>query len=579
MNLGGLILNFKNQNNDFVRPWIKYYGENTPDRLEYSEKTMFEILQDSKQEFGENIAIDFMNKKISYNKLYNEVIKCGSALKKIGIVKGDRVTLCLPNIPQSIITFYAVNAIGAVANMIHPLSAPSEIEHFVNVSSSKCIFILDAFFENIKNINCPTLTNIVTASPIDYLGIIPKVVYKLKMNKKIGNIRNNNKIKKWTNFILLADSVDIVDTVKYSDIAAILYSGGTTGAPKGILLSNFNFNALAAQTIAHGGPDIDSNDSMLAVLPMFHGFGLGVCIHTAIFKAARIILVPRFNAKSFAKIIIKKKPAFIAGVPTLYEALLRNNILDKANFNKLKGIFSGGDSLPNDLKVRFDELLVRNGSKVLLREGFGLTECVTASALTPIKEHKKGSVGIPYPDVLYKIVEVGGINQLPYGVDGEICIFGPTNMIGYLDDKEETDKVLKIHEDGRLWLHTGDFGNMDSDGFIYFKLRIKRMLKCSGYSVYPTQIEEAINSHEAVALCCVIGVPDKYQIQKIKAFIVLKENKNADEEMKESILKHCKNHIAKWSMPKDIEFRESLPLTKVGKIAFSTLEKEELDKI
>lgn len=571
-------MNFKNQNDDFARPWIKYYGEKTPDSLEYSEKTMFEILQKSKQEFGENTAIDYMNKKISYDDLYNEVIKCCSALKKIGIVKGDRVTLCLPNIPQSVITFYAVNAIGAVANMIHPLSAPSEIEHFVNVSKSKCIFILDIFFENIKNINCTTLTTIITASPVDYLSFIAKFAYNLKTNKKIRAINTNNKIIKWTNFILRVDSKMIDNTVKYSDVAVILYSGGTTGTPKGILLSNFNFNALAAQTIAHGGPDIDSNDSMLAVLPMFHGFGLGVCIHTAIFKAVKIILVPRFHADSFAKIIIKKRPAFIAGVPTLYEALLRNNRLAKADFSNLKGIFSGGDSLPNDLKVRFDDLLVGNGSKVLLREGFGLTECVTASALTPIKEHKKGSVGIPYPDVLYKIVAVGGINQLPYGVDGEICIFGPTNMLGYLDDKEETDKVLKIHEDGRLWLHTGDFGNMDSDGFVFFKLRIKRMLKCSGYSVYPTQVEEAINSHEAVALSCVIGVPDKYKMQKIKAFIVLKENKTADEAMKELILQHCRKHVAKWSIPTEIEFRKSLPLTKVGKIAFNILEKEENEK-
>ena len=342
------------------------------------------------------------------------------------------------------------------------------------------------------------------------------------------------------------------------------------------MLSNLNFNALAAQILAMGAPRYREIEdlSILALLPMFHGFGLGVCIHTAIFCGGKIILVPVFNGDSFAKLLKKKKPSFIAGVPTLFEALLRKNRLAGVDFSQCHGIFCGGGSLPSSLKHDFDRAIKPLGAKVEIREGYGLTECVTASALIPISKYKEGSFGIPFPDTLYKIVKPGSEQTLPCGEQGEICLTGPTVMLGYLDDTQETDNVLKRHQDGRLWLHTGDIGDMDEEGFLYFTSRLKRMVKVSGYSVYPNQIEDVISRHEKVALCCVIGVPDTYKMNRLKAFVVLKDGCVPDDTVKEEIRTLCRQNLALYSQPKEIEFRDSLPITKVGKIAYTVLEQE-----
>lgn len=578
-------MNFKEENKKINRPWINYYKNPELADLEYFEGTMFDAFKNTATKHPNAIAIDYMNVKISYSNLYKDVIRYANILKSYKISKGDRITICLPNIPQAVILFYAVLCIGAQANMIHPLSSGNEIEYCVNLSKSKLLFVFDAFANKVTQINCPTLQKIVYTGASETLPLYMRAAFYISQGKNINPPKESNKICSLKLFSLKAsikkdiESKNIQDkTVKNIDTAAILYSGGTTGTQKGIMLSHLNFNALATQTAKNGTDHIEIGDKMLAVLPMFHGFGLGVCIHTAIMYGMSIILVPRFNADSFAKLLLKKKPSFIAGVPTLYEALLRNDRLKNVDFSKAKGVFAGGDTLPYDVKIRFDEELKKHNSKVLLREGFGLTECVTASALTPASAYKKGSVGIPYSDTFYKIIEPETENELPYGEDGEICISGPTVMNGYLDNPSETAKVLKKHKDGRIWLHTGDIGFMDEEGFIYFKSRLKRMIKCSGYSVYPSQTEEIINGHEAVSLSCVIGVHDDYKMNKLKAFIVLKDGFEPNEEMKKSIEQYCRKNIATYALPKEFEFRDNLPLTKVGKVAYTVLEKEEMTK-
>lgn len=296
-------------------------------------------------------------------------------------------------------------------------------------------------------------------------------------------------------------------------------------------------------------------------------------------NGGRCILVPRFTPETYAKDIVKHRCNFIAGVPTLYEALLRQPSMDGADLSCLKGVFSGGDSLSVELKKRFDKWLADHGATIKVREGYGTTECVTASCLTPMHLYKEGSIGQPFPDTYYKIVDVGTNIEVPYGQEGEICISGPSVMLGYLDQPEETANTLRKHGDGRIWLHTGDLGIMDEEGFIYFKQRIKRMIITSGYNVYPSQLENILDGFEAVQMSCVIGVPDPYKMQKIKAFVTLKAGYEPTEETKQSILAYCKKHIAKYAMPYDIEFRDSLPKTLVGKVAYRVLEEEELKKI
>ena len=360
--------------------------------------------------------------------------------------------------------------------------------------------------------------------------------------------------------------------------AAILYSGGTTGTTKGILLTNLNFNALGQQIIATN-PMFRPGDRMLSAMPLFHGFGLGVCIHSMLSQGGRCILVPRFTAQSYSKLITKYRCNFIAGVPTLYEALLRLPNMDKADLSCLKGVFSGGDSLSIELKKKFDKFLYDHHATVQVREGYGTTETVTACCLTPTHMFKEGSIGLPFPDTYIKIVKPGTDEELPYGEEGEILLAGPTVMKEYIKHPDETANTLRKHADGLTWVYTGDLGVMDDEGFIYFKGRSKRMIITSGYNVYPAQLENILDACDQVQMSCVIGVPDSYKMQRVKAFVMLKPGVPAIDETRKEIMAYAAKHIAKYAMPKEIEFREELPKTLVGKVAYRQLEEEELAKI
>ena len=296
-------------------------------------------------------------------------------------------------------------------------------------------------------------------------------------------------------------------------------------------------------------------------------------------NGGRCILIPRFTAKSYAKQIVKYHCNFIAGVPTLYEALLRLPSMENADLSSLKGVFSGGDSLSIELKKKFDKFLYDHKAVVQVREGYGTTETVTACCLTPTHIYKEGSIGLPFPDTYIKIVKPGTDEELPYGQEGEILLAGPTVMQGYMNQPEETAQTLRRHDDGLTWVYTGDLGTMDEQGFIYFRGRAKRMIISSGYNVYPGQIENILDANENVQMSCVIGVPDAYKMQKVKAFVMLKPGVPATDETRQELLAYCRKHVAKYAMPYDIEFREELPKTLVGKVAYRVLEEEELAKL
>ncbi len=277
--------------------------------------------------------------------------------------------------------------------------------------------------------------------------------------------------------------------------------------------------------------------------------------------------------------LIKKKPNYIIGVPTLFEALNRNEKFNRADLSCLNACFSGADTLPRTVKERFEEIVRRQGGQTKLLEGYGLTEAVTAIMALPLGEYREGSIGIPFPNMLAKIVRRGSTAEAEIGEEGEICVHGPAVMLGYLDQPEETANVLKRHDDGKTWLHTGDIGTMDQDGFFYFKLREKRMIKSSGMNVYPTQVEAQLYKHPAVAEACVIGVPDKIQVERVKAFIVLKEGAESGPEMEKELIAHCRKDLIKWSCPREIEFYDELPRTRVGKIAYKVLEDQEIARL
>ena len=557
-------------------PWRAYYG-NTPASLDYPRLTMYQMVAETAKKYPKTLAYTFMGKGTTYEEFIQRIDRAAKGLVKLGIRKGNRVTICMPNTPQALDCFYALNRIGAIPNMIHPLSAAQEIAFYLNASHSKAVLTLDQFYGKVAEI-LPQLDDdckVIIAKIADELPFPLSVLYPMtKAARRVPKLPKKG-YTLWTDLTSSGKDVTLPkSTGKANDCGAILYSGGTTGTTKGIMLSNLNFNALGLQTIAASGFKSIAGMKMLSIMPVFHGFGLGIGIHTVLIGGATCILVPQFSIKEYANILIKQKPQLIPGVPTLFEALLRADGLQDADLSFLKGIFSGGDSLSPELKKKVDAFLKEHGCTEQIREGYGTTECVTASCLTPKDYARSGSIGVPFPDTYYKIVRVGTTEEVEPNTEGEICVSGPTVMLGYMDNPTETAQTLRRHFDGRVWLHTGDLGFMDQDGFVYFRQRIKRMIITSGYNVYPSQLENIIDGHEKVLLSCVIGVKDDYRGQRVKAYVVPMPGVEPTEELKKNILDYCSHHIAKYDMPRELEFRKELPKTLVGKVAYRVLEEE-----
>ncbi len=554
------------------KPWLKFYGE-VPASIDYPRVTMVEALMQSVSRNPDAVAYDFLDIQSTYRQFARDIDQCAAALASLGLRQGDRMTIALPTIPQGVIAFYAINKIGAVASMIHPLSTAPEIAFYLKISQSRMALILEDHLAKFKEIEKETALAMVIVTgmndvPDDAAG------------EPLPFESADPKVKKWRR--IMAGSYPPVpkSTMGPDDMAAILYSGGTTGQPKGIMLSNYNFISEGLMTsafrrITHG----DKQMVMVASLPIFHGFGLGICCNAVFISGATSILVPTFTPDTLAEIIRKKKPTAISGVPTLYDALSRSPVLRKADLSCLLSATVGADTLPRTVKDRFEDIVRERGGSVQLVEGYGLTEAVTGIMLTPANAYREGSVGIPCPDMEAKIVKSGTQETVPAGGEGELCVSGPAVMLGYLGDPEETAKTLQRHADGKIWLHTGDILSMSEEGFFYFKLRLKRMIKSSGMNVYPAQVEAVLYQHADVRDACVIGVPDETQVERVKAFIVLKDAAKATPEMVQELIRHCREHLIKWSCPREVEFRDALPLTRVGKIAFTVLEQEEIAKL
>ena len=562
-------------------PWLKYFGD-MPAHLDYPKGSMYEAVRESaitKKKMN-SVAYEFQGKKTNYKHFLNKIEVLGKAYKSIGIDEGDMVTVCMPNTPQGVDTFYALNRIGAVPAMIHPLSAVGEIAFYINSTQSKAVLVVDLFYEKVlealKQVKHPV--KVVVAHIKDELPFPLNMLYPLTVKKKPAPLPKDNKnVIDWSDFISGGKKVKLSDKFpKAEDTAVILFSGGTTGTSKGIQLTNLNMNALAAQVAANAGFTMEGL-RMFSVMPLFHGFGLGVGIHTALMASGTCIIIPQFTIKTYARDVKKYKPNVIVGVPTLYEALLRSEGFD-FDLSFLRGMFCGGDSLSVELKKKVDKFLKDHNATIQVREGYGTTECVTASCLTPYDTYREGSIGIPLSDTYYSIVNPNNDTELPYGEEGEICICGPTVMKGYLNNAEETASTLRRHEDGNLWLHTGDLGYMDEDGFVYYKQRMKRLIIVSGINVYPSQVENAIDAHPDVLLSCAVGIPDPYKMHVVKAFVVLRQGVEPSDKIKEEIIENCKKNVSRYGVPREIEFRTELPKTLVGKVAYRVLEEEEAAK-
>lgn len=554
--------------------WEKYYTKeewniNVPD------VSIYNYMSNKANNYLDTIAFNYFGKTIKYKELLKQIDMCAMAFRSQGVRVGDVVTICMPNTPEGIICFYALNKIGAISNMIHPLSGEQEIKMYLNSTNSVMLVMIDVCYEKIKNIIKETnVYKTIVVSASDSMPFWLGLGYSFTQGLKIEKPRKSTEYIYYKDFLLKSYNYhgNYAVEMKKDDPAVILHSGGTTGNPKGIVLSNGNFNSLAVQSrIVFKRVEI--GDRCLTIMPIFHGFGLGVSVHCPLSLGATCILVPQFDSRKFDKLLKKYKPNVLLGVPTLYEALIKTNNTD-LDLSILKYVISGGDSLSNSLERRINVFLAECGSNEKINQGYGMTECLASVSLSYDKGSREGSIGIPFPGSYFKIVKPGTQEELPIDTDGEICISGPTVMLGYLDNEKETNEVLQIHKDGKVWLHTGDIGLIDKDGIIYYRQRLKRMIVTSGYNVYPSRIEEVIEEHEAVLKCSVVGIPHPYKLEVPKAYIVLKNGYSPTLSVKSSIKKHCEKNLAKYSIPYEFEFRKSLPKTLIGKVDINKLKEE-----
>lgn len=562
------------------KPWYEYYeSEGLPTQLEFPDCSMVDMVMQSAEKWPDNTAYVYYGHKVTYKNFVKKIEKTARALKNYGVKEGDRVTICMPNTPEGITMVYAVNMVGAICNMVHPLSSEKELEYYIKIADSKYVLVIDAVFDKIYKLrDVAQLERIIVVRPSDGLGFLKKKLYSAVHVKKVRLPSNDSRVVLWEDFI--ANSFfyqgNYHEERGGADPAVIMYSGGTTGAPKAVMLSNLNINAesLCDGTVIR---QITPGATVLSILPLFHCFGLGVCIHTPLCRGMGCILIPAFSHKQFAEIIKKNEPNFIVGVPTLFEALI-NTKLKPGDLSSVTAVICGGDALTQTLRDKVNEFLSEHGSSAKIRVGYGLTEGSGAVCLSPENSFKDGIIGAPLPGTDFKIVKNDTFKELPVGASGEICISGPLVMMGYLGDDAETAQALRVHEDGKLWLHTGDIGYLGDDGLIYFAQRLKRIIISSGYNIYPTHLESIINSHEGVLTSTVIGIDHPYKGQVPKAFVVLKTGYKASKKVEREIRGLLERNVPIYALPVAYEFRDKLPQTKVGKVAFRELEKEEQAK-
>ena len=561
-------------------PWKKYYSREAME-CEIPDMTMYKYFKKCTSTYHDLIAYTYFGKKSTYDKFRDDINLCADAFLNYGIRKGDIVTICMPNTPEAMIGLLALNKIGAISNMVHPLSGANEIKNTIMETRSVMLMVIDMDYDKIKDfINETDVYKVIIVKANNSMPFVMKNLYKVTIGRKykLPKARKTNKYVYWNDFVKSGktyDSHGYINDFGKNDPAVMLHSGGSTGTPKAIVLSNGNFIALAKQSITVFA-DIEKGDKCLSIMPIFHGFGLGVCIYTPFCLGAECIFIPTFKANEFDKILTKHKPEFVIGVPTLFEALLKipEKRKKKLDFSNLKYAISGGDSLKESLVRDVNKLFKEKGAKVGLVQGYGMSESLAAVALEKKWIPKKdGTIGIPFPGCYIGIFDSND-KMVPYGKEGEICISGPNVMLGYYNNEKETNLALHIHKDGNVWLHSGDIGVMDKDGYITYKSRLKRLIISSGYNVYPFQIETLLESHPAVMLASAIGVPHPYKQEVVKVYIVLNKGYKKSSKLTDEFKNLCKDNLPRYAWPHDYEYRDSLPRTMIGKVDFKALQDE-----
>ena len=555
-------------------PWSKYYKEEELN-IKIPNISMYEQVKRSKAKYPQYTAYEYFGKKVNYQKFLSQIDEAANAFRALGIKKGDIVTLCMPNVPEVLISLYGLNKIGAIANMLHPLSAEEEIKENLLSTNSEYLVMIDMFYSKIKNnITETKVKKVIFVSASNSMKLFMKIGYRLTQGRKFEKYPKNDMFLSFNSFRKKAKTVKTEINFKFGKDtpAVIIHSGGTSGTPKNVVIQNRAF-ILAAKQESISLKRLKPGDCCLAIMPNFHGFGLSVLMHTPLALGCYTILVPQFDSKKFDILFKKTKPTCVLWVPTLFEALSQNNNIKNLDLSFLKYAVSGGDILNSNLEEKINTYFKEHNSTAKITQGYGLSEGLAAICLAADDVNKSGSVGIPLAGNHIKIIDPSTRETLPFNEIGEICVHTKALMMGYLNNETETNEIMQVHKDGHVWLHTGDLGYMDEDGFIFYKGRAKRMIISSGYNVFPAHIEEVIENHPAVLQCTVVGVAHPYKQEVPKAFIVLKEGFHGLF-IKSEIKEYCKKNLAKYMVPAEFVYRKKLPKTKLGKVDFQKLKSD-----
>ncbi len=553
--------------------WLKNYPEEIPHSLELPEVPLCQFLTDSYNASPNKVAIHFMGKDLTFKEVYESAVKFANYLRSLGVEKGDRVAILLPNCPQAVIAYFGTMYVGGVVVQTNPLYTERELQYQMADSGAKVILSMDILYPRVTKIMKETkLENVIVTGIKDYLPFPKNLVYPFIQKKQYGfsvKVEHSGFNHLFTE-IMKTGSLEPIEIENFdfeNDLALLQYTGGTTGFPKGVMLTHKNLVANTKMSHAWLYKTKDGEEIVLGMLPFFHVYGMTTVLILSIMTRNKMVLIPKFDVDLALKTIDKQKPTLFPGAPTMYIGLLNHPDIQKYDLSSIKACLSGSAPLPVEIQEKFESL---TGGKLV--EGYGLTETSPVTHANFIWANRiSGSIGVPWPDTESVILRSGENEMLPPGEIGEIAVKGPQVMKGYWNRPEETAATFN---DG--WFLTGDLGYMDENGYFYVVDRKKDMIIAGGFNIYPREVEEVLYEHEAIQECVVAGVPDPYRGETVKAYIVLKEGKEVTEK---ELNEFCRQNLAAYKVPRFYEFRAELPKTAVGKILRRTLIEEEKEKL
>ena len=598
------------------KPWLKYYDEEVLNKT-LPEKTIYEYITENNKKYPNRIALNYFGKKITYGQLLKNIDQTARAFRAYGIREGDIVTICMPTIPETIYVYYALSKIGAIANMVDPRTSKEGIENYINEAKSKMLIMIDVAADKARDAKKKTtIEKIITVSPTDSLplGIMLKKaskdinsIYEDKkeaakskhekepkkkdiildyfndMKKNESSFSKSGECIPWSKFFKAGKKENYEPYPNYEKDKPLLivHTGGTTGPSKGVVLSNFSVNAASFQC-ENAGYDFKREHSWLNIMPPFIAYGIGNGLHLPLSCGMEVILIPQFDPNKFDELLLENKPNHMVGVPSHYGNIIHSKKLKNEDLSYVIAPTVGGDKMDENLEEETNEFLREHNCEYKVVKGYGMTEVNAAvAACTSNETNKIGSVGIPFPNTTISIFDPKTGEELGYNEKGEVCITGPNTMLGYFNNDEETNKILRKHEDGNVWVHSGDIGYMDADGNLYIVDRLKRMIiRPDGFKIFPSLIEDVVVKHPLVQSCKVVGLRDfSFSQGKLpKVHVVLNETDRNPEAIENEILMLCEEQLPEYYWPCEIEFNESLPLTPIGKIDYLKLEKEDYEK-